>query len=95
MKYLLDDVSPTLTAIAHSLAAFGAATEGYAEEIKTIERVLRQLYPDESPKDPFLFAAVLAVNAMVLGIVAVEIREIGARAEKRNAERAQMKPKAH
>ena len=78
MKYFLNHISPTLAAIARALVS-------YAEEIRMIERVLRQLYPAEPPpEDPLLFAAILAVHAMTFGVCAAEDRqrEIEARAEK-------------
>jgi hypothetical protein len=72
-QYHLDAISSTLNVIGTSLACEGIrGTPGFAEELKTIERKLRQLYSDEFPKDPFLFAAALAVNAMALGIAAAE-----------------------
>jgi hypothetical protein len=86
VKYFLNHISPTLAAIARALACEGIGhTHGYAEEIRTIERVLRQLYPAEHPpEDPLLFAAILAVHAMTFGVCAAEDRqrEIEARAEK-------------
>ena len=78
MKYFLNHISPTPAAIARALVS-------YAEEIRMIERVLRQLYPAEPPpEDPLLFAAILAVHAMTFGVCAAEDRqrEIEARAEK-------------
>lgn len=78
MKYFLNHISPTLAAIARALVS-------YAEKIRMIERVLRQLYPAEHPpEDPLLFAAILAVHAMTFGVCAAEDRqrEIEARAEK-------------
>jgi len=78
VKYFLNHISPTLAAIARALVS-------YAEEIRMIERVLRQLYPAEPPpEDPLLFAAILAVHAMTFGVCAAEDRqrEIEARAEK-------------
>ena len=78
MKYFLNHISPTPAAIARALVS-------YAEEIRMIERVLRQLYPAEHPpEDPLLFAAILAVHAMTFGVCAAEDRqrEIEARAEK-------------
>lgn len=86
MKYFLNHISPTLAAIARALACEGIGhTHSYAEEIRTIERVLRQLYPAEHPpEDPLLFAPILAVHAMTFGVCAAEDRqrEIEARAEK-------------
>jgi hypothetical protein len=84
MKYFIDDISPTLASIAHALANEGIShTPGYAEEIRTVERVLRQLYPAEHPEDSLLFAAILAIYAMTFGICAAEDRqrEVEARAE--------------
>ena len=78
MKYFLNHISPTPAAIARALVS-------YAEEIRMIERVLRQLYPAEHPpEDPLLFAPILAVHAMTFGVCAAEDRqrEIEARAEK-------------
>jgi hypothetical protein len=78
VKYFLNHISPTPAAIARALVS-------YAEEIRMIERVLRQLYPAEHPpEDPLLFAAILAVHAMTFGVCAAEDRqrEIEARAEK-------------
>jgi len=78
VKYFLNHISPTPAAIARALVS-------YAEEIRMIERVLRQLYPAEPPpEDPLLFAAILAVHAMTFGVCAAEDRqrEIEARAEK-------------
>ena len=78
MKYFLNHISPTPAAIARALVS-------YAEEIRMIERVLRQLYPAEPPpEDPLLFAAILADHAMTFGVCAAEDRQrdIEARAEK-------------
>ena len=74
MKYFLNHISPTLAAIARALACEGIGhTHSHAEEIRTIERVLRQLYPAEHPpEDPLLFAAILAVHAMTFGVCAAE-----------------------
>jgi uncharacterized protein YbjT (DUF2867 family) len=48
VKYFLNHISPTLAAIARALACEGIGhTHSYAEEIRTIERALRQLYPAE------------------------------------------------
>jgi hypothetical protein len=84
VKYFLNHISPTLAAIARALACEGIGhTHSYAEEIRTIERVLRQLYPAEHPEDSLLFAAILAIYAMTFGICAAEDRqrEVEARAE--------------
>ena len=58
MKYFLNHISPTLAAIARALACEGIGhTHSYAEEIRTIERVLRQLYPAEHPPEDPLWNA--------------------------------------
>ena len=95
MKYFLNHISPTLAAIARALACEGIGhTHSYAEEIRTIERVLRQLYPAEHPpEDPLLFAPILAVHAMTFGVCAAEDRQRETRAPKNTSSTHASSPK--
>jgi hypothetical protein len=65
MKYDLNGISPTLAAIASTLVvSFGESNSGYAEQITTLARKLKQypVAPDAFP----LFAATLALHAALI-----------------------------
>jgi hypothetical protein len=82
VKYFLDQLTPVLDAIALDLAWEGNRYPNYIEQVRSLERVLRELYP-ESPEDHAAFGAALALHAVLIGIGAAEHRrqEIEARAE--------------
>lgn len=89
MKYFLDHLTPILAEVAEALVWEGGShIHGYAEQVRVLERALRELYP-EGPEDPATFGAAIAVHAVIIGVGAAQARqaEIEARAE-RHAEAA-------
>jgi hypothetical protein len=84
MIYHLDDISHVLGSIAGAFAAFGTgASQNFIEETRRIEQELTRLYPKGCPAEP-LFAASIAINALVVMAAAAESRqrEIETRSEK-------------